>query len=317
MKKPNGYWNYERCYEEAMKCKTLVEFKKEHHTAYSIAVKHKWLEHYYWLERIHKPHNYWSYENCYNYALKCKTLNEFRTLYASAERAARKNGWIKDYVWFERSINVFEDKVDNVYAYVFNDLKSVYIGRTINLKERDENHHKYGSVFNFAKENGLDVPNQTLLETNITLVEGLIYENLYEEQYKSDGWNILNKAKTGLHSGSLGTIGKHKWSKKKCFEAAAKCKGRGEFHDKYYRAWKESVKNNWIDEMFPIVQHKPRAIKQYTLEGEYMCEYESIAEAARLTNNSHGNIQSCCCGKRKSAGGSIWKYADEETKKAA
>lgn len=44
---------------------------------------------------------------------------------------------------------------------------------------------------------------------------------------------------------------------------------------------------------------------------EIICRYLSINEAMRLTNVNAINICQCCKGKRKTAGGYIWRYADE------
>ena len=40
-------------------------------------------------------------------------------------------------------------------------------------------------------------------------------------------------------------------------------------------------------------------------------EFPPLSEATRQTGISHGNICECCNGKRKSAGGHIWFYADD------
>jgi len=42
-RKPNGYWTYERCKEEALKYMTRGEFAKES-KAYDIAWREKWLD---------------------------------------------------------------------------------------------------------------------------------------------------------------------------------------------------------------------------------------------------------------------------------
>lgn len=55
-------------------------------------------------------------------------------------------------------------------------------------------------------------------------------------------------------------------------------------------------------------QSKP--VMQYTLDIEFVTEYPSITEAERQTGISEGNISMCCRGKRKSAGGYIWRYKD-------
>jgi hypothetical protein len=41
-KKPKGYWTYQRCLEEAMKYKTLKEFREKSHAAYNVALKNSW-----------------------------------------------------------------------------------------------------------------------------------------------------------------------------------------------------------------------------------------------------------------------------------
>lgn len=49
----------------------------------------------------------------------------------------------------------------------------------------------------------------------------------------------------------------------------------------------------------------------YSLENEFICEYESVAQASRETNIGCTDIAKCARGKRKTAGGYIWRYADE------
>lgn len=53
-----------------------------------------------------------------------------------------------------------------------------------------------------------------------------------------------------------------------------------------------------------------KAIQQYTKNGEFIAEYESAAEAERETNVCNSHITECCKGKRKSAGGFIWRYKE-------
>ena len=49
-------------------------------------------------------------------------------------------------------------------------------------------------------------------------------------------------------------------------------------------------------------------IIQYSKDGKFIAEYPSIMEAERQTGCNNSHIGSCCKGKRKSAGGFIWKY---------
>lgn len=51
-----------------------------------------------------------------------------------------------------------------------------------------------------------------------------------------------------------------------------------------------------------------KTVLQYTIDGKFVNEYKSVAEAQRKTGIN--NISSCCLGKLKSAGGYIWKYKE-------
>lgn len=54
-----------------------------------------------------------------------------------------------------------------------------------------------------------------------------------------------------------------------------------------------------------------RKVSKYTLDGELIETYPSLAEAARQTMGVyHTNITKCCQGILKSTGGFKWKYAD-------
>lgn len=47
---------------------------------------------------------------------------------------------------------------------------------------------------------------------------------------------------------------------------------------------------------------------QYTKEGVFVNKFESASLASKQTNIPHANICECAKGKRKTAGGFIWKY---------
>lgn len=50
-----------------------------------------------------------------------------------------------------------------------------------------------------------------------------------------------------------------------------------------------------------------RPVLQYDLQGNFIRRYDSVTQAINSEHIKH--IGSCCCGKRKTAGGYIWKYA--------
>jgi hypothetical protein len=54
-------------------------------------------------------------------------------------------------------------------------------------------------------------------------------------------------------------------------------------------------------------------IEQYTLEGIFLKLYNSLRDAANETNTDSASIINVCKGRRKTAGGFIWKYKNSKT----
>lgn len=252
--KESGYWDiYENVYNEALKYKTLEEFSKNSPNACNHAYSHEWIYSFTWLERKQKPNGYWDiYENVYNEALKYKTVGEFQKYAAGAYDATfRHDGWIDTFTWFERAKNPFSNEMDSVYAYFFTELNAVYVGRTINTNNRNKEHHTRGTVFNFAKANNIDVPLMTILESNLSLDDGLIKEDFYVQKYRNEGWNVLNIAKTGKRSGSIGGIG-HKWNKDEdIINEGKKYSSRWDFHEKNRYVYEKAKQRKLLDVIFP------------------------------------------------------------------
>ena len=53
-----------------------------------------------------------------------------------------------------------------------------------------------------------------------------------------------------------------------------------------------------------------KKVLQYDLQGNLIREWASQLEVRKNLKISNGNIASCCKGKRKTAGGFIWRYKD-------
>ena len=100
-RKPEGYWTYETCFEEAKKYKKRTEFAVSSGTAYRYARRNGWLDDYKWFNSVTTPAGYWTYERCWEEAKKYKTRNEFHKANLGAYDAAYRNKWLKDYIWFQ------------------------------------------------------------------------------------------------------------------------------------------------------------------------------------------------------------------------
>jgi hypothetical protein len=62
-----------------------------------------------------------------------------------------------------------------------------------------------------------------------------------------------------------------------------------------------------------IIKLQGRAIKQYSLKGEFIKEWQCIKDAAVFYNTDSSNIMNCCKKKRNrtTAVGYIWRYSDD------
>jgi hypothetical protein len=65
---------------------------------------------------------------------------------------------------------------------------------------------------------------------------------------------------------------------------------------------------HWVRIIKLSAEKRKKPVLQFTKEGQFLKEWDSIANASRELKINRGNIISCCKGNRKSAGGYVWKY---------
>ena len=63
-----------------------------------------------------------------------------------------------------------------------------------------------------------------------------------------------------------------------------------------------------------IGEANSKKILQFTKSGEFIREFSSMSEASRQLKINRCSICICCNGKRKSAGGFVWRYATNVNK---
>lgn len=76
------------------------------------------------------------------------------------------------------------------------------------------------------------------------------------------------------------------------------------FVEEFHKAKEERIVSNNVKIAKPVLQ--------FSIGGEYMAEYESISEAARISDIPRQRITSCLVRKTREAGGYIWKWKYEE-----
>ena len=153
-------------------------------------------------------------------AKKYDKLADFRRLNKRMYDNAYRRNLLAQMPWLHKNIEVLSRKfADCIYVYEFPSTKTAYIGRTVSPKRRHAEHCKEGDpVFEYAKDNGLSVPEPIYLHDSVSLKQGKILEGKELARYRNAGWKMLNKAKAG----SIGSLGSSKFSKKFCIEESKK-----------------------------------------------------------------------------------------------
>ncbi len=57
-----------------------------------------------------------------------------------------------------------------------------------------------------------------------------------------------------------------------------------------------------------INDNRTKVVQQFSLKGQFINEFKSVAEASKQTNCNKTSISKVCRGERKSCGGFCWKY---------
>lgn len=294
-------WVYEKCKEAAKKCKSRNEFRKKYSGAYDACLNKKWLNDFF-APLSQKPSGYWDYNRCYEYAKKFISYSEFNANNYVVYRKAKEKGWIKDYFWLTNDMGFYdaECRVYKIYKYEWADLKTVYIGLTKNLKERNKKHNNgtkkkgriiYSSVKQYALKHNLKIPKPIVLEDNLNAEEAKEKEEKWVNTYKNINYKILNKAKTGIKSSSIGGPIKI-WTYEKVYEEAKKYNSRTELQKNSYGCYRAAKKNDWLDNFKWL---KPKIhpngywdyencfneAKKYTFKGEFEKKSHSAFVSAK------------------------------------
>lgn len=213
-----------------------------------------------------KPFKYWNNkENCRAEALKYNKLFDFKMKSNGAYSSSLRNGWHNELT--SHMIKVGNRYNKCVYAYEFQD-KSVYVGITYNIEKRirDRNKCSTDSVTIHIKKTQ-QIPNLIQLTEYILVDIAVQLESDYVNKYRNEGWNILNKAKTG----SVGSV--KKWTKEKCSKVAQMFDNRTAFMKTHSGAYQSASINGWLDE---ICFHMIQKVKPHNYWTKEMCRKEFL-----------------------------------------
>jgi predicted GIY-YIG superfamily endonuclease len=280
-KKKEEYVTKEKCQKEALKYNTRGEFHDYSPSYYSKSLRSKWMDdicsH---MIKIKNEKEYWTKEKCQEEALKYKTRGEYTKNRSPSYSKAWKQGWLDDIC--SHMLTVGNKYKKCIYSYEFLDTKTVYVGLTFNLNERNEQHSKRGPVFIYSQNNKITTFIQ--LTEYIDVEEAKVKEEFFVNKYLTEGWQVLNTAKTGAIGGGI-----RKWTLEKCILDAKKYKTKSDYRESTgYRA---ANRNKWLDIIYTecgFELNKSKPFNYWTkerclLESEKYEKYKDFCKNSRVT----------------------------------
>ncbi len=232
------FWNKQNCYNLAKQCYSRTDFRNKSSAAYKTALQNNWIEDYIWFVPKYKRNTkkkIWTYEECYEIAQKCNTSRDMQKYSNSAYIFAKKNNWLKDYVWFKC-----------IWSY------SKCLKMAKNVNNITEFIEKYRIAYEISKENNW-------LKSYIWLFnqKHWTYEECFEiaKQCESRGdmqkrfRNAYDAAKhhNWLNNYTWFIIKRKKWTYEECYEIAQRCKSCNEMIKMNKKAYEYSKKYKWIN----------------------------------------------------------------------
>ena len=187
-----------------------------------------------------------------------------------------------------------------VYSYEFPD-KTVYIGLTYDLKNRNDEHINNKSKKKTAVKKHIEKTNLVPIlyqKTDYVLVKyAIILEKEWVKKYKLGGWEILNEVECGNVGGFY-----YIWNYENCEKEALKYSTRLEFQKKSGGAYHFARKNKFLDEICKhmILKIKPKnywtkdRCKKFALKFKTRTEFKNNAQTQYQTARRNGWLDDIC-----------------------
>ena len=214
--------------------------------------------------------------------IKSRFIKDYRRLYEYAQKV----GWYSSYPWKES--NSTEQNNYIIYGYIDKENQTIYIGLTNNLKKRDYGHRHKGTVNEYYGKR--PIPEPVILLDNLSAEEAKRQEGLYVNSYKEQGWKILNKAKTGVRSSSLGR-NNEELTYDVCFELSKKYKTKATFQKGDVSAYRKALEMGWLQNWFSDMDRKKwtrekcyDAARNYKTRSEFRLKCQSAYNRAWRNN---------------------------------
>lgn len=197
----DGHWQLkENCIAAAMQCTSYAEFRKRFCGARAAALENGWnLE----IRSLYNnPRQFWdSKDKCRDAAKQCHTRSEFQKRFNGAYNRAYKDGYLDEICSHMEKVGNLNKR--KIYVFEFED-NYAYVGLTCNPRRRKYDHvsDDKSAVYKHICDTHSKFTFKTLTDWLSYDVAGDI-EDEYIEEYRSAGWNMLNRVRGGSLGGLL------------------------------------------------------------------------------------------------------------------
>lgn len=288
----NKKWTLKALLESAKKHKTIRDWREAEPTAYNTALRAGYIEqctaH---MQRLRKDKGCWSLESCLESAQKYSTIRDWRAADNGAVSAARRYGWYDRCVAHMRPLGHKYKRA--IYAFEFAD-NTAYVGLSADPAKRKRHHLKHPSNPGIKEHIALGTP------YTFKVFDGWYSRDIAGaaeqatlDEYVSNGWVLLNVAKTGSLGGNY-----IKWTYEECLASAAKHTSLTEWaKGPEASAYVAANKNGWLEDCRAHMELlcKPNgywAIKENCLDAAQLCktptefakQYSGAWNAAKAKN---------------------------------
>ena len=272
-------WSKNNVHNIAKKYQRRIDFYNGDNSAYQAALRNGWLDDV----STHMITEFrWTKEMVHDEAKKYNRRIEFRNKNPKAYSAALRNGWIDEVCSHMEVVGNLLKRM--VYAWEFDD-NSVYVGLTSDKQRREHQHFtKTNSAVNkHVIQTGLKPRFVELSVSYIDAKDAKILEGDMVDQYKCNGWTILNQAKAGsLGGGKCSRV----WTEEKVKKEISKYKTLNEFRTKSKLAYIAVKSNKWYHLLEPLERTKKLNLYFNQVQQEAK-KYNTIKDFAENSNTEY------------------------------
>ena len=198
----------------------------------------------------------------------------------------------------------------------------IYVGQTCMKPERRWNngngYRKCTHFYNAIQKYGWDNFEHIVVLNNLSVEDANYFEEILIKKLDNTNRDKGYNSRTGGMNSKLSEQTRQKISQS--------CKGRkiseetknkiseslkGENNPWYGKHLSKEIRKKMSDSKKGINNSRCKKILQYDMNENLIAIWNCMAQASEELNIAPSNITRCCKGQRKSAGGFIWKYVDD------